>query len=345
MRRLLQWWSDLTSVLTDPQVLIGVTVAGGILAMIALAAYSVWRWRLEKAFIDLEIRDVLARVDHYATAIPDTDASAGADRRREYLQNVLQRWLRLQYQIWTDFQIYLALRATGGIQPATSRCAGELAVGFREMLVALWGNPDKTLLSAVVNNALATAFGMRPAAPHRAPVADTGQPAADPHVQMIARLYDPWAMEDALLAELPARGTQWLHGVLRRLEWQNAHARLAAGEASNTLVLEMVCWILHEEQAGPAPLPREVLDIYEVRPQLLPHLPDFLRDGAIETVQRQGTKQLTVRFRNVMMPHGTRFEGSVGLPAPLRADGRLWRSSRIEFDVVHGKGALVFVNR
>src|SRR5579884_3022900 len=151
MRRLLEWWSDFTFLLTDPDVLMGVTAAGGVLAMLALAAYSVWRWRLEKVFIDMEVRDVLARCDHYATAIPDTDASPGADRRRDYLQNAMQRWLRLQYQVWTDFQIYLALRATRTIQPSTSRCAGELASGFEEMLVALWGSADNRLLSAVIN--------------------------------------------------------------------------------------------------------------------------------------------------------------------------------------------------
>jgi hypothetical protein len=326
----------------------GVTVAAGILAVATLAVYSIWRWRVEKAFIGMEVRDVLARADHYATAIPDSESAAGADRRREYLQGALERWLRLQYELWTDFQIYVALRATRSIQPATSRSAAELSAGLRDMLVALWGNPDKTLVSAVVNNALATAFGMRPSAPRRNALEAAAEPVLAPDegpVDAIRQLYDPWAMEDAVLADLPARGIPWLHRLLRTLEWENAHATLAGRTASHALVLEMVCWIVHEEQAGPAPLPRELLDIFEVGPQLLPHLPDFLRDGAIDSVQRQGARQLTVRFRGVTLPRGTRFHGEVGFAAPLRAYGRLWRSSRIEFDVAHGTGAVVFENR
>src|SRR5436305_15346246 len=119
MRRLLDWWTDLSSVLTDPEVLMAVTVAGGLLAIAALVVYSVWRWRVEKAFVDLEIRDVLARLDHYGTTVPDSDDSAARNRRRDYLDEVIERWLLLQYELWTDLQVYLAFRTTRNIQPDT----------------------------------------------------------------------------------------------------------------------------------------------------------------------------------------------------------------------------------
>lgn len=350
MRRLLDWWTDLTSVLTDPEVLMGLTIVGGVLAIAALAAYSIWRWRVEKAFVGLEIRDVLARLDHYATAIPDHDSSAPRNRRRDYLQEAIDRWLRLQYELWTDFQVYLALRITRSIQPATSQSAAALAAGFGQLLTGLWGNPDKTLFSAVVNNALATAFGMRPTPPRRQILPETGatrmSPEDDAHVDALLRLFDPYAMEDGVISELQTRGPVWLHSVLRTLEWHNAHSPLAVRvDGLSPLVLEMVFWIVHEEQIGPVPLSRDLLDIYEVGPQLLPHLPEFMRDSSIQSVQRLGTKQLAVTLANVIVPKGSRFEGSIGLPAPLRADGELWKSSRIEFDVTTGTGAVLFENR
>src|SRR5947209_4115683 len=149
MRRLLEWWSDLTLVLTDPEVLTVLTIVGGLLALATLALYSIWRWRVEKAFVEMEIRDVLARVDHYAAVSPGpASSSAAAGRRQEYLQELLERWMHLQYELWTDFQVYLAWRATASIPVETSRCTGQLAAGFRQMLAELWGSPDKLLAAA-----------------------------------------------------------------------------------------------------------------------------------------------------------------------------------------------------
>ncbi len=345
MRKLFDWWNDLTSLLTDPQVLMAAVVLGAVLALGALAAYSVWRWRVEKAIVETELRNVRARVHHYATVCPDSESSTLAARTREYLGGTVDRWMRLRCQRYTDFQIFLALRAIRGMDSPEDPWLEQLAAGFQEALLATV-NPRMNLVSAVVNNALATAVGIRPFSA-RPPVTLPAEADAPElayvetlDLEVLLSRPDPFDVEREMTSD--ERDPLWLHHLLEGVGRANLHPRVPpSGEDVRALMVEMVIWIVHEELIGPAPLSAELLNVYEVSPQLLA-IPDWLRGSRVGAIQRLGVNELAIVLREARLPSGTRFNGSFSLPAPLHAEGLFWHFNRMEYDVTRETARLFF---
>jgi len=346
MRSLLEWWSDVVSLLSDPQIVMVTTAVLAVLAVAGLILYAIWRWRVEKAFVEEGLRDAIARIHRYASCCPESDSSNIGDRRREYLSGAMARWLSLCHARWTDFQVFLALRALRKIQPG-SRWIAQLGAGFTEALLET-ANPRMNLVSAVINNALATALGMRPGSA-RVPMALSDDPAAATAGAAdgldLSSISDPFVVEDDVAAALEERGPDWLHRLLNTTQRANAHRRLAPrDEEAKAIMAEAVVWIVHEERIGQALLSRELLRIYEVSWQLLEHVPGWLRESAVSAVHHLGASQLAIILTGVRLPRATQF-GGFAFPAELDTDRELWHYSRVEFDVANETARLVFEAR
>ena len=145
------------------------------------------------------------------------------------------------------------------------------------------------LMFAVLNNGIAALIGMRPT--QDAPPSDASAEGISLHEPVceffLRQPADAHHTEMTIRQSLETQPAGWLAGFLRAVERDNAvHVFSGCTTANHRAVVELVLWVLYEELIGPAPVLPEIRDIYELLSQMLPQLPEYLRNLMVETVQR-----------------------------------------------------------
>ena len=330
---------DLLWLLEDPVILAPLVAAAGSALILALVLYSFRRWRAEKAIVEPEVTDAIIRTRFYALLARDGPSAISRANRR-FLEQAIDRWIALRVQTWTEFQILLALRVIASRKKANP---DDLLDRFESALGAALdkapGKPGRIFALAVLNNGLATLLRMNPAIDPPARSADLGGDYSDSAYDLgLANLFDPFAIEQAL----GERSSADLRRLMRSAVYENERTGYTPRAGANPLMVEMVVWIVHEERFGPVPDLGPSRDHRDVLAQLLPQLPEFLREQPLRAVQMLDSRRLQVAFEQPELSIRRDSEGDMHIGIVLQFRNRFWRAVAIDLDVVAGEASLIF---
>ena len=330
---------DLIWLLEDPVILAPVVLAGGLALILALGLYSFRRWRAEKAIIEPDIDDAVVRTRFYALLTRD-GPSAIARANRRFLDQAVVRWIAVRAQTWTAFQILIAIRAIEARKKTTSDdLLDRFENALRDALDNAPGKPGRFFALAVLNNGLATLLRMHPSSDPPPRNLDLGDEYVDSAYDLgLSNLFDPFAIEHAL----GGRSSADLRRLMRSAVYENERTGYMPRTSANPLMVEMVLWIVHEERFGTAPAVGASRDHRDVLAQIVPQLPEFLRNQPLRSVQLLDSRRLKVAFEQPELSIRREGEGDMHIGIVLHFRNRFWRAVTIDLDVAAGEASLIF---